>query len=99
MRFIGRLFSEASPAIFVVKFCPARIPESRRMVVPEFPASSERQLLFSPRRPLPVTRTKSFSTFTSAPSAFMQPSVLWQSAASAKLLISVLPSAIPASIA
>jgi hypothetical protein len=39
MRFIGRLFSESSPAIFVVKLWPARIPESRRMVVPEFPAS------------------------------------------------------------
>ena len=99
MRFMGRLFSDSSPAILVVKLCPARMPESRRIVVPEFPASRARQLLLSPRQPWPVTRTDVLSTFTSAPRAFMQPSVLWQSAAGAKLLSSLVPSAMPASMA
>ena len=99
MRFIGLFCSESSPVNFVVNDCPAKIPASSRIVVPEFPASKARQLLFSPFTPRPVTRTKSFSTFTSAPNADMHFSVLWQSIAAAKLRSSLVPSAIPANIA
>ena len=69
MRLMGRFCSESSPVRRVVNACPAKIPASRRIVVPEFPASSAFQLLFSPRAPRPVTFTRSFSTFTSAPNA------------------------------
>ena len=97
-----RLVAALVPAgqdTFVVNSCPAKIPVSSRMVVPEFPASSARQLLFNPRGPRPVIRTNSFSILTSAPSALMHPSVLWQSAAAEKFRSSLVPSAKPASIA
>src|ERR1700731_5239454 len=99
MRLMGRFCSESSPVSRVLNFCPARIPANNRIVVPEFPASSARQLLFNPRAPRPVTLTESFSTFTSAPSAFMHASVLWQSTAAEKWRNSLVPSAKPASIA
>ena len=56
-RFMGRFWSELSPVIFVVNCWPLRMPERRRMVVPEFSASRVRQLLFSPRKPWPVIWT------------------------------------------
>src|SRR5262249_47368865 len=66
-RFMGRFCSDSSPVSFEEKVCPARIPASNRIVVPEFPASRARQLLFRPRTSRPVTRAVSFSTFTPAP--------------------------------
>ena len=98
-RLMGRFCRDASPEIFVAKVCPAKMPESKRMVVPEFSASSARQLLLSPCNPRPVTRTVLSSTFTSAPNAFMQFKVLWQSAAAAKWRNSLVPSARAAIIA
>src|ERR1700686_677323 len=99
MRFMGRFCSESSPVSLVVNFCPARIPANNRIVVPEFPASSARQLLFSPRAPRPVILTESFSIFTSAPNAFMHASGWWQSTPAAKCRSSLVPSASPASMA
>ena len=69
------------------------------MVVPEFSASRVRQLLFRPRKPWPVIWTVVPFTLTSAPRDFMQPSVLWQSRAAAKLRSSLAPSARAASMA
>ena len=40
IRFIGRLFSEASPERVEAKGCPDKMPEIRRVVVPLFPTSS-----------------------------------------------------------
>ena len=37
MRFIGLEFKESSPDNVVAKFCPDKIPEIRRVVVPLFP--------------------------------------------------------------
>ena len=98
-RFMGRFWSEESPVILVVKDCPLRMPESRRMVVPEFSASRVRQELLRPRRPWPVILTDEPLTLTSAPSDLMQPSVLWQSRAAAKLRSSLVPPARAASMA
>ena len=75
-RIMGRFCKESSPVSLEENFCPAKIPDSNLMVVPEFPASSARQLLFKPRSPRPVTRTVSSSVLTSAPSALMHASVL-----------------------
>jgi len=78
---------------------PLRIPERSRMVVPEFSASRARQLDFRPCKPCPVIFAVVPSTLTSAPKAFMQPRVLWQSWAAAKLRSSLTPSARAASMA
>ena len=40
MRCIGRLDNDSSPPIRLTNGCPARIPESMRIVEPELPASS-----------------------------------------------------------
>ena len=39
IRFMGRLWIELSPVSSDTKFCPARIPEIKRVVVPLFPTS------------------------------------------------------------
>lgn len=39
MRFIGRFERLSSPIKVEIKFCPARIPDIKRIVVPEFPQS------------------------------------------------------------
>jgi hypothetical protein len=98
-RFMGLFCREASPVSLEVNSWPARIPVSRRMVVPELPASRARQLPLSPCSPRPETRTASLSIFTSAPNALMQPSVLWQSAEAAKWRNSLVPSARAANMA
>ena len=82
---IGRFWIEASPLNFVVKFWPARIPVSRRIVVPEFPASSARQLDFQTFGAAAGDFYQSLSILTLAPSALMQSSVLWQSAATCEM--------------
>ena len=40
IRFIGRVRMESSPSSSEINFCPARIPEIRRVVVPLLPTSS-----------------------------------------------------------
>src|SRR6266403_323221 len=72
----GRFCRDASPVSLDANSCPAKIPESSRIVVPEFPASSARQLDFNPRAPRPVIRTVSPAAFTSAPRDPMQASEL-----------------------
>ena len=56
IRFIGLEFREASPDNVVAKFCPDRIPEIRRVVVPLFPTFKVEAGALSPRSPLPCTR-------------------------------------------
>ena len=40
MRFMGRRDSDSSPISSLVNGCPARMPDSMRMVEPELPQSS-----------------------------------------------------------
>jgi hypothetical protein len=96
---MGRRRSDASPSSVDRNSCPAKIPESMRIVVHEFPASSVRRVLRKPPRPAPWTRTRSPSISIFTPSREKQSSVLWQSAAAEKCVISLGPSAIDASIA
>ena len=74
MRFMGRFERESSPWIRESKGWPARMPDSRRIVVPELPASSALAGAASPLPPAPWIRTVVPSHSTRAPSARMQPS-------------------------
>jgi len=53
MRSIGRRLRESSPVSRVEKLCPARMPSSRRIPVPELPMSSGPSGAWRPRRPTP----------------------------------------------
>ena len=53
MRFMGRRESDSSPPIRVPKRCAARMPESMRMVEPEFPASRSAAGCRKPSNPRP----------------------------------------------
>ena len=75
MRRIGRRRSESSPVIVLSNGWPARMPASRRMVVPEFPASSAVAPGRKPPSPRPAMVTVAppppaagGSTWTSTPS-------------------------------
>ena len=57
MRRIGRRCRDASPVSTASNGWPARIPASRRMVVPELPASSPRAGGARPPSPRPATLT------------------------------------------
>ena len=69
--FIGLFCSDSSPVRTDSKFCPARIPESSRIVVPLFPQSRSPegllQAMFS-RRPMIVNR-RNFHARSSRPAA------------------------------
>ena len=56
MRFIGLEFKESSPDNVVAKFCPDKIPEIRRVVVPLFPTFKVEAGAVRPRRPFQCTR-------------------------------------------
>ena len=99
MRRIGRLLKEASPSIVDLKSCPASIPAIMRIVDPELPASRVRRVFRSPSRPAPAIRTRSPSMSIFTPRREKQSSVLRQSAAAEKWVISLVPSARDASIA
>ena len=77
MRAMGRRERDSSPPIRDVNSCAARIPESMRIVDPEFPASSMAAGSWS--APPSMTTEPSFRSIF-APSAAMQASVDWQSA-------------------
>ncbi len=86
MRFIGRRFSELSPVMVVLKGCAARIPDSIRIVLPEFPASSGDEGGWKPRiwtprisSSMPVVRSRVICSI-GTPSARRQLSVEPQSA-------------------
>src|ERR1700756_4086719 len=98
-RFIGRFRRESSPVILVVKDWPERMPDRRRIVVPEFSASSARRELLRPWRPWPVIWAVEPLSATPAPRALTQARVLRQSRAAAKLRSSLAPSARAASMA
>ena len=93
MRFIGRLWIEASPFKTEVKFCPERMPEISRVVVPLFPVSSVSAGAVSPCRPFPWIRMRSGVFSMSTPSLRKQLIVERQSAPCRKFVTSVVPSA------
>lgn len=91
---MGRLRREGSPVIIEKKSCPVNKPSSRRMVVPELPASNRSSGSQKPLRPLPRIQIFPFSCcWISTPSASRHCSVLQQSAPFEKLCITVFPSA------
>ncbi len=114
-RRMGRRCNEPSPVSVESNRCPLSTPASRRIVVPEFPASSGPLARRNPASPAPVMATMAtageadlvpaaappFSAMfsTSAPSCAMHSSELRQSAAAEKLAISLRPAASPANIA
>ena len=96
-RFIGRRDNEASPIISALNDCPARMPESMRIVDPELPQSNAMEG-FARCNPRP-----SISTVTPwvmrQPSALKHESVLAQSSPVEKFDKVERPSAMAASIA
>ena len=98
IRFIGLEFREASPDNVVAKFCPDRIPEIRRVVVPLFPTFKVEAGALSPRNPLPCTRMQDGFFSISTPILRKQSMVDRQSAPSRKCVISVVPSAMEPNI-
>ena len=99
IRAIGRRLSESSPVSTVKNDCPASSPLSRRIVVPEFPASSTSSGSFRPYSPFPFTNTlPSGSNSTDTPNARMHETVDRQSSAAKKLCTSTGVSANPASM-
>jgi len=96
---MGRRESDASPTKTERNGCPARIPESMRMVEPEFPASSGPDGARRPSRPTPAIFTTLSLRSILTPSDFRQLSVDWQSALEEKKWISLGPSAMAASMA
>ena len=91
IRPIGREFKDVSPERVVVKFCPARIPEIKRVVVPLFPVFKVSEGAQRPRRPFPCTRIFSGVCSISIPIFRKQSMVERQSAPFKKLVISVVP--------
>lgn len=79
MRCMGRWESDSSPMRREVKGCPARNPDSMRMVEPELPASRS-ALGADQSRPRPSMVTSRPSMETRAPRASTQRRVEWQSA-------------------
>ena len=90
---IGRLRMESSPVNTVLNVCPARIPEIRRMVVPELPTSMTLSGSARPCSPLPCTTIFSSVTSMAMPILRKAPTVLRQSSPYKKPVISVSPSA------
>ena len=91
IRFIGRLWMELSPVSSDTKFCPARIPEIRRVVVPLFPTSKMSVGEESPRSPFPWTRISPLLFSMSMPILRKQEMVERQSAPSRKWMMRVVP--------
>src|ERR1700745_805296 len=97
--FIRRFRRESSPVILVVKDWPERMPDRRRIVVPEFSASSARRELLRAWRPWPVVWAVEPLGATPPPRALTHTKVLRQSRPAAKLQSSLAPSARAASMA
>jgi hypothetical protein len=97
-RAMGRPTSDASPLIVAKTGRPASTPESRRMVVPEFPASSTPAGSARPRRPAPVTARAPPSARSSnrTPSSARHERVERQSPVASGRRISLVPSAMAA---
>ena len=98
IRFMGRLFSDSSPERTDSNVCPARIPESRRVVVPLFPVSSISDGVASPWSPFPCMMTEVSFSSISMPRERKHRMVARQSAPVRKCCTSVVPSAIEPNI-
>ena len=90
IRFMGRELSDSSPEREVENGCPARIPESRRVVVPLFFTCNVSEGAVSPCSPLPCTRIR-FYVLILTLTFRKQSMVARQSAPLRKLWISVIP--------
>ena len=94
IRFIGREFKDSSPESFDSNFCPARMPDKRRVVVPLFPTSRIFKGADSPCNPFPWTVIVWSVSSILMPIDWKQRIVARQSAPFRKLWISVVPFAI-----
>jgi hypothetical protein len=99
IRCIGREHNESSPVNVELKSCPARIPASKRIVVPLLPQSSAADGSHNPSIPTPVIMREAWSRSIVTPSAARHESVAAQSALVEKFLIDEVPSASAATIA
>lgn len=99
IRCIGRERSESSPVNVDLKFCPARIPASKRIVVPLLPQSSAVAGALIPPSPTPVIAKALWSCSIETPNALKHDTVAAQSALLEKLVIEEVPSASAANIA
>ena len=98
-RSIGRFMSEASPINSESKACAASSPVNRRIAVPALPMSRAWPAPASPRMPRPRTCTRSGAgRRTSTPRARIACMLARQSSLGRNPLISLVPSAMPASI-
>jgi len=97
VRCIGRREREASPINSLSNGCAERMPDSIRIVDPEFPQSSECEGALK-TGPHPSMAISPSDLLIFAPSARIHASVLAQSAPVEKLRKRVVPSAIPASM-
>jgi len=93
IRCIGRERNESSPVNVDLKSCPARIPASKRIVVPLLPQSSGPDDSRSPSIPAPFIARAVLSPSIATPSAAKHESVAVQSALVEKFLIDEVPSA------
>ena len=92
-RAMGRRDSEESPVRVETNGRPARSPQKRRIVVPEFPQSSAAEASCSPARPTPSTRASVPACWMGTPSARKAAIVLALSPPMPRPLISTGPSA------
>jgi hypothetical protein len=99
IRCIGRERRESSPVKVEVKSCPAKIPATKRIVVPLLPQSSGPLGARNPLMPTPFIARTLLSCSIPTPSARKQESVAAQSALLEKFLICEVPSARAANIA
>ena len=99
IRCIGRERNDSSPVNVDLKSCPARIPASKRIVLPLLPQSSGPDGSRNPSIPAPVIATAVLSRPIAMPSAVKHDSVAVQSALVEKFLISEVPCASAAIIA
>src|ERR1700730_2681226 len=80
IRAIGRDRKDASPVNVDSKFCPARIPASKRIVVPLLPQSSGPRGARNPSLPTPLIKRSAPSRTMETPSSVRHDNVELQSA-------------------
>jgi hypothetical protein len=98
-RAIGLLLSDSSPTNSDSNGCAARIPESIRIVDPEFPQSNAVEGALNPPSRPTISKVPFCCFDISQPSARKQRNVLWQSAPVEKFSNREVPLASAASIA
>ena len=98
-RSIGRFMREASPMRCESNACAASSPVNRRIAVPALPMSSGPFAAPRPRRPQPrISTVSGLRCSTATPSARIARMLARQSSLGRNPLISLAPSAMPASI-